>query len=91
MNETTVFTAVFMSLLLFLVQRAEKKARRMAWFFAICIFLMIRHVAYRQGDESTAWTGLLIAAIINAVFWFLIGRYNPPKSSDSIQVIGMDD
>ena len=91
MNETTVFTAVFMSLLLFLVQRAEKKARRMAWFFAICIFLMIRHVAYTQGDESTAWSGLLLAAFLNSLFWFFIGRYNPPSSSDSIQVIGMDD
>ena len=91
MNETTVFTAVFMSLLLFLTHRAEKKARRIEWFFAICIFLMIRHVAYTQGDESTAWSGLLIAAILNIMFWFLIGRYNPPKSSDSIQVIGMDD
>ena len=91
MNETTVYTAVFMSLLFFLVQRAEKKARRMAWFFAICIFLMIRHVAYTQGDESTAWSGLLLAAFLNSLFWFFIGRYNPPKSSDSIQVIGMDD
>jgi lysylphosphatidylglycerol synthetase-like protein (DUF2156 family) len=91
MNETTLFTTIFMSLLLFLVQRAEKKARRMAWFFALCIFLMIRHVAYTQGDESTAWIGLLIAAILNGLFWFFIGRYNPPKSSDSIQVIGMDD
>lgn len=91
MNETTLFTTIFMSLLLFLVQRAEKKARWMAWFFAGCIFLMIRHVAYTQGDESTAWTGLLIAAVFNGIFWFVIGRYNPPKSSDSIQVIGMDD
>lgn len=91
MNETTIFTTVFMSLLLFLVQRAEKKARRMALFFAICIFLMIRHVAYTQGDESTAWSGLLMAAILNGMFWFLIGRYNPPKSSDAIEVIGMDD
>lgn len=91
MNETTVFTTIFMGLLLFLVQRTEKKARRMAWFFSLCIFLMIRHVAYTQGSESSAWNGLLIAAILNALFWFFIGRYNPPKSSDAIQVIGMDD
>jgi len=41
--------------------------------------------------HAEAWTALLIALILNGAFWLFIGRYNPPGSSDDIQVIGLDD
>ena len=34
---------------------------------------------------------LLTAVLVNVVFWVLFGRSNPPGSSDSIQVFGMND
>ena len=35
--------------------------------------------------------GLLIALVLNGLFWVLIGRYNPVSSSDDIRVMGLDD
>jgi hypothetical protein len=44
--------------------------------------------------SAIAWNtnnGAAAAAVIfNFLFWFLIGRYNPPHSSDEIIVIGRD-
>jgi hypothetical protein len=34
---------------------------------------------------------LLAALVFNVLFWVLIGRSNPPGTSDSIIVIGKDD
>jgi hypothetical protein len=52
--------------------------------------------AVTQGKmTSIAWNTTNMAALtaftINFLFWFLIGRYNPPRSSDAIKVIGMND
>lgn len=91
MNETVLLSTIFMTLLILLVQRSEQKTRRMAFVFAVCVFLLIRHVAIGGGFEGGAWIGLLIAVVLNSVFWFLIGRYNPPKVNEEIRVIGMDD
>ncbi len=91
MNETTLFAVIFMTLLLLLVQRSEKRARRVALVFAVCVFLLMRHASIAQEDEGMAWRALLIAVVINSAFWFLIGRYNPPRTNNEITVIGMDD
>lgn len=91
MNETTLFVTVAMSFLLFLLQRTEKKARRLVFLLVTGVFLAMRQVAIDNGDEGMAWRGLLVAAVLNFVFWFLIGRYNAPKSSDEIKVIGLND
>jgi hypothetical protein len=44
---------------------------------------------------NVAWRTTIIAAItalvLNFLFWFVIGRYNPPRSSDEIKVLGMND
>jgi hypothetical protein len=46
-------------------------------------------------QSSLAWNTTNMAAIaalvLNWLFWFLIGRYNPPRSSDAIKVLGMND
>jgi Na+/H+-dicarboxylate symporter len=39
--------------------------------------------------NTTNWAAAA-ALIFNLLFWFLIGRYNPPRSSDDIIVIGRD-
>ena len=39
--------------------------------------------------NTTNWAAAA-AVIFNLLFWFLIGRYNPPHSSDEIIVIGRD-
>jgi phosphoglycerol transferase MdoB-like AlkP superfamily enzyme len=40
---------------------------------------------------QTVWTAVLLAFVLNIVYWALLGRYNPVGSSDAIIVIGRDD
>lgn len=78
--------------MLFLIQRAEKRRRRLATLvMAGLAFLLWYWAGYRQlGGEFT--TSLLLALVLNFLFWLLIGRYNPVGDSDSgIRVLGMDD
>lgn len=77
--------------LLFLVQRSEKKARRMVFLLSTFMFFVMRQFAIDQGDEGMVWRALVIALVANFLFWFIIGRYNPTGTSDDITVIGMDD
>lgn len=48
-----------------------------------------------QNMSAVAWNTTNWAAfgalVFNFLFWFLIGRYNPPHSSDDIKVLGMND
>ncbi len=46
----------------------------------------LRGIAIRTVNWS-----IVSAVILNLAFWVLIGRSNPPGSSDSIKVLGMDD
>jgi hypothetical protein len=55
----------------------------------ICSTLPIRQSA-DSAANATLIQALLLAILINFVFWALIGRYNPVGSSDSITVIGRD-
>lgn len=91
MNATTILAVIFLTVIIFIVQRSERRARRMGAVFAVCVFFLMRHAAIGQGDEGLAWRALIIALAVNAAFWFLIGRYNPPKAQAEITVIGMDD
>ena len=78
--------------MLFLIQRAEKRRRRLAALVMAGLgFLLWYWASYRQlGSEFTA--SLLLALFLNLLFWLLIGRYNPVGDSDSgIRVLGMDD
>jgi hypothetical protein len=45
-----------------------------------------RIVAY-----NTLNVALFSAILFNLLFWVLIGRYNPPGSSDDIRVLGLSD
>jgi hypothetical protein len=46
-------------------------------------------------QDTIAWntlnTAALTAAVVNFFFWFLIGRYNPPRTGDEMKVYGMND
>jgi ABC-type polysaccharide/polyol phosphate export permease len=41
--------------------------------------------------RNTLVLSVISAIVMNILFWILIGRSNPPGTSDSIQVFGMDD
>lgn len=50
---------------------------------------------FRQRAEviavNTVNLSIVTALVFNLLFWVLIGRSNPPGSSDAIQVFGMND
>ncbi len=84
--------AIVVSLLLIMIQRAERKRRKLAMAIVLMCFLVIRHnisIKPHLNEETAVAFG--IGFVISALFWLLIGRYNPVGSSDSIEVIGMDD
>lgn len=80
------------SLLLIMIQRSERKRRRLAAVVALLCFLVIRHnVSIKPHLYEETVVAFGIGFVISALFWLLIGRYNPVGSSDDIEVIGMDD
>jgi hypothetical protein len=79
------------STLLLLVFRVEGKHRGIV---AACVLLGLFFVfqfALGHNVESEGWLALMLALVLNFIFWVLIGRYNPPHSDDEIKVIGLDD
>ncbi len=82
---------VFISFMLILVQRAEAKRRLFVAVVMLVVAELIRRYVFYRNVHTEAWIALIIALLLNAVFYLFIGRYNPVHSSDEIQVIGMDD
>lgn len=77
--------------MLFLIQRSESKRRLVVALFMIVPGILIQRYANYANVHGETQLAFVLALIFNLLFWVLIGRYNPPASSDSIQVIGMDD
>jgi hypothetical protein len=86
-----VILAIFMGAMMFMVQRAEAKRRLFVIVIMLGIGELIRRYVFYRGVHTEAWIALVSALIVNLLYWLLIGRYNPPASSDEIRVIGLDD
>lgn len=70
------------------IYRIQRECDRSFPFTCNTIFMSDK---FNQVAWNTTNTAALTALIFNGLFWFLIGRYNPPKSSDAITVIGLKD
>lgn len=88
---TLLLLTVFISVMLFIIQRAERKRRWLVALIMLVVAELIRRYVFYRDVHAEAWIALAAALVINFLFWLLIGRYNPPHSSDEIQVIGLDD
>lgn len=88
--ETLTLLTFFFSLMLFIIQRTKPSARRLIIIIMIAPALLFRHYAISRQAEAEAWIALLLAFILNFLFWALVGRYNPVNSKD-IHVLGLDD
>lgn len=86
-----VLLAVAIGVMIFMVQRAEAKRRLFVALVMLGIGELIRRYVFYRNLHTEAWIALGIAVLVNLLYWLLIGRYNPPASSDEIQVIGLDD
>jgi hypothetical protein len=56
----------------------------------LCASPVFRQQANTIAVATVNWA-VVSALVINLLFWALLGRYNPPGSSDAIKVYGMDD
>lgn len=74
-----------------LIQRAEASRRKLVLLILVPIGVIIHWYANFRALGSESNTALLLALLLNFIFWLVIGRYNPTGSSDDIRVIGMDD
>ncbi len=82
-----VLTVVLGGLLL-LVQRAERKRRRITFVVMLVGAELVRRYIVYRGWDTEGLAALVAALLLNGLFWIFIGRSNPPGSSDDIQVMG---
>jgi hypothetical protein len=80
-----------MGLLLLTIQRAEPKRRILVALVMVIPAILIRNYINYREIQVEGWVALMLALVLNFLFWVLIGRYNPVSGSDEIQVLGMDD
>jgi len=79
------------SLMLFLTQRTEKRRRPVVAIMMAALGLLVQRYASYRGLHTEVLIALILALVLNLLFWVIFGRYNPPGSSDDIHVLGMDD
>mgnify|MGYP001231032480 CR=1 FL=1 len=87
----TLLLAFIFGLILLLIQRSERRRRLVVFLTFLVVGEMIRRYAFFRDAHTEVWAGLIAALVLNGLFWLFIGRYNPPGSSEEIQVIGLDD
>lgn len=76
------------TILFIIYQRTESNRKRLSRYLIILItFLLV----IRGNLLPETIIGFLGGTFIAALFWVLIGRYNPVGSSDDIKVYGLDD
>ena len=86
-----VIFIVLFTTLIFLIQRTEATKRRIILLVMVIPIILIRNWVVYRDRQSEALAALLIALLLNFIFWVLIGRYNPVGTSDQIRVLTMDD
>lgn len=77
--------------IMFVIQRTETKRRRIVLFVMLLVGVVLVWLVNIRDVWGEAVVGFVIAAVLNFLFYILIGRYNPVGSSDDIHVLGMDD
>jgi uncharacterized membrane protein len=82
---------LFLGLILFFIQRTEVKKRALVRRLMIIVIILTLVWSAVRELVGAFVVALLVALVLNFLFWLLIGRYNPVGSSDDIQVLGMDD
>ncbi len=86
-----ILLTLTISILLFLVQRTETRRRLVVALILAGVGLLIQRYANYRAFHTEALIAFVLALVINLLYWVIFGRYNPPASSDDIQVLGMDD
>lgn len=92
MQSGSFFLLLFaLGLIMLLIQRSERKRRLVVTVGMLVIGVPILWYVDFHDLHAEAQSAFAVAFILNFLFWVLIGRYNPPKSSDDMKVLGLDD
>ncbi len=83
--------SLIITLIFFFIQRADPSRKKAVEYFGWFVGMLIVVYVWWYRTLWEAVLGLLIALVLNGLFWVLIGRYNPVSSSDDIRVMGLDD
>jgi peptidoglycan/LPS O-acetylase OafA/YrhL len=87
----TILLTFLFGLIALLIQRSERRRRLLVFLSFLVVGELIRRYAFFRDAHTEVWVALVIALALNGLFWVFIGRYNPPGSSEEIDVIGLDD
>ena len=91
MNNLITLTIIF-SLAFLIFQRTERKRLWLIAVFMVVPLLAITwYWASFKDQERVFIFAVGISLVLNALFWLLYGRRNPPGSSDDIKVIGSEE
>jgi hypothetical protein len=89
-GQVVLLTAA-LGFIFFIIQRTEATKRRgVTLVMSVLLLAVLWYVALRQ-IWGAGIVSLVLALLVNYLFWLFIGRYNPVGSSDDIHVLGMDD
>lgn len=77
--------------MMMIVQRAQANRRLLVAIILAPPFAACWLFASTQNAIDSAWLALAAAILLNALFWLLVGRYNPVARSEDIRVLKMDD
>lgn len=83
-----VLALVFAAMIM-LVQRTEPNRRRFVFVVVLIAGELVRrYIVYRDLSRE-GWWALGAGLVANFLFWIVIGRSNPPRSSEEeIEVLG---
>jgi hypothetical protein len=87
----TILLTFLFGLIVLLIQRSERRRRLVVFLAFLVVGELIRRYAFFRDAHTEVWVALVTALGLNGLFWLFIGRYNPPGSSEEIEVIGLDD
>jgi len=74
-----------------LYQRTYSRRKGLALVLMIIPAILIRNWIVYRGVETEGLVAFALAILLNFLFWWLIGRYNPVREDSGIKVLGLDD
>ncbi len=74
--------------MILIVQRSDPKRRRFTFVVMLLGFETVRRYVLYRDLQTEGWVAFAAALVLNALYWILIGRSNPPHSGDEIEVLG---
>ncbi|MEM6281035.1 MAG: hypothetical protein AAF787_02480 [Chloroflexota bacterium] len=89
--QALLIVAVVLVLTFISMQRADPTRRAAVRNFVWFVIVLVGVYGWLTQNMLEVIVALVISVVINAIYWGLIGRYNPAHSSDEIRVLGMDD